>query len=334
MPRRNWYEGIVAVGILWLLSMSVFAADEAKPKEETKQKLEVEVIAPGSSNAAARKKSFSELPLDKIHNDQRAKAEDILKNVSLFRRMPTLSFVSDPDVYQFFVAHPDVAVSIWRVMEISTFEMWQTGPIQFEADSHDGSTGAVEVLLNAPERQVFLCEGSFKSPLLPKPIKARALLHLQPTFSKQADGRCVVTHSLDLFVSFPSQPVDITAKLISPVSHAMADRNFREVSLWCGMMNVAMCQQPGWVEQIAEKMEVLEIRRGQLLKLSAQTFIANRKRQLEQQAGGREVSLDEVMTTFRRTKAERSAESKSGTIQVSGEKTESGSVIETAGGKK
>ena len=108
------------------------------------------------------------------------------------------------------------------------------------------------------------------------------MLHLQPTFRKGDDGQTVVTHSVDLFVSFPSQPVDITAKLISPVSHAMADRNFREVSLWVAMMNVAMCQQPGWVEQLAGKMEgIVEIRRSQFLKVAAQTFVANRKRQLE-----------------------------------------------------
>lgn len=334
MPRRRWLGGIVAVWALWSFGARPNVAEEVPIQDDSKQKIEVAVVSAGSSSAAARKKSISELPLDLVNAELRAKVDDVIKNVSLFRRMPTLSFVTEPDVYQFFVGHPDVAVSIWRVMEISTFELWQTGPVSFEADSHDGSTGTVEVLHNSATQHLTLCEGAFKSPLLLKPIKARALLHLQPKFVKQADGQTVVTHTLDMFVSFPSQPVDITAKLISPVSHAMADRNFREVSLWCAMMNVAMCQQPGWFEQLAQKLDgVLEVRRSQLMKLAAQSYVANRKRMLENKTAGHEVSLDEITATIRKAASDRSSESANGTIQVSGEKKEGSSRVEPASGK-
>ena len=333
MPRRIWLTRILSVrsGVLALcLCVSgVSVAEEANPT------IKVDVVTAGSSTAATRKKALADIPLNKVAADFRPKVDDVLKNISLFRRMPTLSFVAEPDVYQFFISHPDVAISIWRVMEISTFELWQVGPTSYEADSHDGSTGTVEVLHSSAERHLVLCEGSFKSPILPKPIKARALLHLQPTFRKGDDGQTVVTHTVDMFVSFPSQPVDITAKLISPVSNAMADRNFREVSLWVAMMNVAMCQQPGWVEQLANKLEgVLDIRRGQLLKLSAQMFVANRKRQLEQQTGSREVSLEQVLAALRRAETDRSADIKNGPIPVSGEKPTDGTAVETADGKK
>lgn len=331
MPRRNWVWGIVAVGAFWLLVVGPCAAQDAKPT------IEVEVVTAGSSVAAARKKALGDLPLDKVAAEFRPKVEDITKNISLFRRMPTLRFVSEPEVYNFFLAHPDVAVSIWRVMEISTFEMWQIGPVNFEADSHDGSTGAIELLHSSPERQLVFCEGSFKSPLLPRPIKARALLHLQPTFQKAADGQTTVTHSLDMFVSFPSQPVDITAKLISPVSHAMADRNFREVSLWVAMMNVAMVQQPGLIEQLAGKMQgVLEVRRGQLLKLALDANLAARRRELQRQAGSREVSLEEVMATLRKSAQEGSGQKsppKDSAIPVSAEQPKGEARVEPASGK-
>ena len=331
MPRRNWVGGIVALGAFWLLGAMPCPAEDAKPQ------IEVEVTSPGSSVAATRKKALADLPLDKIAADVRPKAEEIIKNISLFRRMPTLKFVSEPDVYNFFLTHPDVAVSIWRVMDISTFELWQTGPTGFEADSHDGSTGTLEVLHASAERQIVVCEGSFKSPMLFKPIKARALLHLQPTFQKTEDGQTTVTHTLDMFVAFPSQPVDITAKLISPVSHAMADRNFREVSLWVAMMNVAMVQQPNWIEQVAGKMEgVPEIRRGQLLKLALQSTIASRRRELQRQTGRREVSLEEVMAVLRQAAqdgAAAKAAPKDGAVPASAEQSKGESRVEPASAK-
>ncbi len=331
MPRRNWVGGIVALGALWLLGAMPCPAEDAKPQ------IEVEVTSPGSSVAATRKKALADLPLDKIAADVRPKADEIIKNVSLFRRMPTLKFVSEPDVYNFFLTHPDVAVSIWRVMDISTFELWQTSPTGFEADSHDGSTGTLEVLHASAERQIVVCEGSFKSPLLFKPIKARALLHLQPTFQKTEDGQTTVTHTLDMFVSFPSQPVDITAKLISPVSHAMADRNFREVSLWVAMMNVAMVQQPNWIEQVAGKMEgVLELRRAQLMKLALNANIASRRRELQRQTGRGEVSLEEVMAVLRQAAqdgAAAKAAPKEGAVPASAEQSKGESRVEPASAK-
>lgn len=334
MPRRNWVGGIVAVVALWCCAARPGVAEDAKPKPS----IDVEVVSPGSSVAAARKKALADLPLDKVAAEHRPKVDEITKSISLFRRMPTLRFVSEPEVYNFFLAHPDVAVSLWRVMEISTFEMWQTGPVSYEADSHDGSLGTVELLHSSPERQLVLTEGSFKSPLLLKPIKARALLHLQPTFQKTEDGQTTVTHSLDMFVSFPSQPVDITAKLISPVSHAMADRNFREVSLWAAMMHVGMIQQPEWIEQLAGKMDgVLEVRRGQLRSVALQANIAARKRELQRQAGNREVSLDEVMAVLRKAAQDGSAAksaTRDGAVPASAEQVKGESRVEPASGQR
>lgn len=308
MPLRNWLRNIVSVrtGALALCVClgNMASADEqnSPPTQTQSSAIKVEVVSTGNSSAASRKKAIAEIPVDKVVADFRPKVEEVLKNVSLFRRMPTLSFTSDADVYHYFITHPDVAVSIWRVMEISSFEMWQVGALSYEADSHDGSIGAIEVLHSSPDRHLVLCEGSFKSPILLKPIKARALLHLQPTFRKGDDGQTVVTHTIDLFVSFPSQPVDITAKLISPVSHAMADRNFREVSSWCAMMNVAMCQQPGWIEQLAQKMEgVLDVRRNQFLKLAAQTFVENRKRLADPMPTNREGTIEQTSGTAKKS---------------------------------
>lgn len=332
MPRRNWVGALVALSALCWLTVRPGAAEESKPT------VDVETVAPGSSVAVTRKQALADLPLKTLAAHHRPKIDEILKNISLFRRMPTLKFVCEPEIYNFFIAHPDVAVSLWRVMEISTFEMWQTGPTRFEADSHDGSTGLIEVLHSSAERQIVLCEGAFKSPLLPKSIMARALLHLRPTFEKAEDGQTRVTHTLDMFVSFPSQPVDITAKLISPVSHAMADRNFREVSLWVAMMNVGMIQQPGWIEQLAGKMDgVLEIRRGQLLQVALQANLAARRRELQRLGADRPVSLDEVMAVLRKAAKDGSTAKlppMNGAIPASAEQEAGQSRVEPAAGQR
>ena len=72
-------------------------------------------------------------------------------------------------------------------------------------------------------------------------------MHLQTQYVQGEALQPQVVHGLDLFVMFPSNTVDTVVRVIAPVSHMIADRNFRELSLFVRFMNVAMERQPGWV---------------------------------------------------------------------------------------
>lgn len=241
----------------------------------------IRVLQHGSSSASARKAATPQLPLDRMSPSGRQRAEELLQNVSLFRELPLLTFDVNPAVYRFFTMYPDVAVSIWRVLRISEFQMWQTGPNEYEADAGDGTTGTIDVLYRSPDEQVILCDGMLMSPILSKTIRASALMHLRSSFAAGPDGRQHVTSRLCLYVSFPSQTIEVAAKLISPLANVIIDRNFSEVSLFVYMMSLAMERQPGWVEQLAGRLEgVLEIRKSQLVDLTAQVYVEARRREL------------------------------------------------------
>lgn len=244
-----------------------------------------EVDAKGTSSSAARREAIADLPLEHLSPEKRQQVESLTKSVSFYRRLPKVTFPVEPAVYQYFLAHPDVAVSIWRAMKISKLQMWQTGRYDYEADTGDGSVGALEVLHEGADKHLVACDGLYKSPLLSKPIEAKSLLLLQTSFSKDADGVVYVTHRADLFVSFPSQTIDVVSKIFSPLTVSMTDRTFSEVSLFLKMMSLAMARRPDWVEQIAEKMEgVAEVRRDQVLELNAQVHSAAQKRSIEMMA--------------------------------------------------
>ena len=83
-----------------------------------------------------------------------------------------------------------------------------------------------------------------------------------------------------MFVSFPSQTVEMAAKILAPVGNVILDRNFKEVSIFMHMMSLAMERQPGWVERVAKQLEgVLPIRQPQLLKVAARVYIDGQRRQ-------------------------------------------------------
>jgi hypothetical protein len=277
---------------------------EAAGDPEAFDDTQTQTVERGTSSKLVRAAAVEALPLNKMTPENRRRAEELVRSAGVFRRLPTVAFQVEPDVYAYFVNYPDVAVSIWRALDISKFHMWQTGRDAYEADAGDGSVGIIDVLYRGADQNVIYCEGMYKSPFLAKPIKAHALLHLQTTFSRQADGTPAVSHRADMFVSFPSQPVQTVAKILSPVTFVIVDRNFREISLFVHMMSVSMARQPGWVEQLAGKLEgTLEVRKTQLVELTAKVYVAARKRELAAEAPARPASLEAVMKPLRQATA-------------------------------
>lgn len=241
-----------------------------------------EVEPRGTSSHSARRTALAAIPLDQLSPEHRQRVNALLKSASFFRRLPKVTFSIEPEVYTYFINHPDVAVSIWRAMKISKLQMWQTGRFDYEADAGDGSTGKLEVLYVGPEKSLVACDGIYKSPMFTKPIEARSLLLLQNSFFREADGTVYVTHRADLFVEFPSQTIDVVAKIFSPLTVSMTDRTFTEISVFLKMMSLAMAGRPDWVEQLTAKMDgVPEIRKSQVLELTAQVHTAAQKRSLE-----------------------------------------------------
>ncbi|MEK6259821.1 MAG: hypothetical protein AABP62_14475 [Planctomycetota bacterium] len=267
--------------------------------DESFQSLGVSTVKAGSSTTAIRKQALAELPLDRLSDEARTKAESLLKNLGLFRRLPTLSFEVDPDVYGYFVRNPDVAVATWRAMDISKFKLQAAGPNRYQADAGDGSVGQVELFYQSPEDTLIHCDGAFKSPLLPKPIVARSLMRLQTTFAKEPDGRIIGTHSGDVFVEFPSQAVETVAKVISPVSHTIADRNFKQMTLFAHLMSQAMARHPGWIEIIGNKLDVSAERKREFMEMSARSHALSRKRLNAAAQPPFPLAPDDLLTPFR-----------------------------------
>jgi hypothetical protein len=251
----------------------------AEPQLPTAADVAVDVLHAGTSARSVREQAKTAVPVAKLSADHQRLAMSVLNDISLFRRLPTVKAKLDPRVYQYFLDSPDAAVSIWRVLGISKLELKQKSPGVFEADTGDGSSGTVSLLLRTPTTCVVFCDGLFKSPVLTKPIKARALVALNATIEPQADGMTSITHTADMFVTFPSLAVETIAKMVSPLSYKYADRNIEEITSFLRMMDVSMSRQPGWIEQIAQLMDgISDERNRQLLQVTAAVYVDAQRR--------------------------------------------------------
>ncbi len=279
-----------------------YRREKAEPAADNFPYQGLTVVKSGTSSTATKRQTLADLPLSRLTPDQREKTQAVIDGLGLYRRLPSISFEVDRSVYAYFLKNPDVAVASWRAMGISKFAISEIRPGAYEADAGDGSQGTIEVFYATPEDTLIYCRGSFKSPLATKPILANSVMRVQAKFERQADGRIHATHHGDVLVEFPSQTVETVAKLISPVSNVIADRNFKQLTFFAHMMTVAMARQPGWIEALAEQMEGLsEQRRNEFLKLSASTYVAARQR--EAASLGQALSVEELLRPLRQVSA-------------------------------
>ncbi len=270
------------------LSLQLVAGQRQSPDE-----IKVETLHAGTSSKKTRDEALKLLPIAELPAASQKLAHGVVNNTSLYRRLPTIRCQVDHRVYRFFADHPDVAVSMWRAMGVSKLKLSQTGDFEYEADAKDGTVGVITILSRTPTECLIHCSGMFQSPVLNKPIQARAILYVRTTFEVNADDQQLVTHTGDLYVAFPSQTIVTVAKAMAPISNKITDKNFEEISLFVRMMQLAMSEQPGWVEQIAAKLDgVLADRADQLLQVTAQCYIDEKKRQGE--IIGEPVSLESI----------------------------------------
>jgi len=267
--RRLRLSQVLALSFVTLVFSVVSSSCSGNQLKELAEKAGIKVTADGESSQTAEDQARNSIPLNAMTPQNRQRAQVIIKERSQFRRLPSLQYTIDEPMFRYLLKHPDVAVSTWRVMGISRFEMWQTGENEFEAQAIDGSEGLADILYQDNNQMVFICQGRYHNPLLPRAMEAAALIWFRAVYKQNPDGSQTVTQKADVFVRFPSSGVSAIAKVLTPVLHTLMDRNLFEISLYGSMMSRAVREEPDWVIQVAQQMEgVLPQRKNELIEVA------------------------------------------------------------------
>jgi len=229
--------------------------------DELAKKVGVRIVAQGQSGKRLRRQNEKRIPWKGVAQRDRQQVSEVLDKCAQYRRLPELQYRVQPQMYRYLIDHPDVAVSTWRTMEISRLQLWESGPKTFKTTAPDGSTGTARVVYRDASQCLALCNGTYHSPLLPKPITASALIWLRYKLLKDRQGDIQVRQTLDVFVSFPSATARTVAALASPITNVIMDRNAFEVSLYARMMSQAAERDPKWLQDLAVRMEGVQPQR-------------------------------------------------------------------------
>ena len=183
--------------------------------------------------------------------------QEVLQNVSVFRRVPVHVIDCDPDLYLFLARHPEVVVNIWQLMGISKVTLNRNAPNCYRGSDGAGTTGDIQLCYSNHDTQVVYADGSYEGPMFSKPIRAQCVLVLHG-YMQETNGRYYVTNRLDAFIHIDHAGLELIAKTFQTLVTKTVDVNFRETVSFVGTVSRTAEVNSEGMQRLASRLTSIE----------------------------------------------------------------------------
>jgi hypothetical protein len=216
-----------------------------------------------TSSRAARDEAMRAIPWRKMPPDERRIAQNIVKNASMYRRLPTRVIDCDPEMFNFLLQHPEVVIDVWRVMGISQVALQRLSNGAYRGSDNAGTTGTVRFLFSqwGPEAQnlaVVFADGTYDGKPFLTPLKARSIILLRSGAVRETNGRHYVTVRVDSFVRIEQMGIELIAKTVQPWISKTADRNFIETLSFVSNFSRTAEKNPQGMQRLATRLASID----------------------------------------------------------------------------
>jgi hypothetical protein len=216
-----------------------------------------------TSSRTARDEAVRAIPWRQIPAEHRRAAQHIVKNASIYRRLPTRVIDCDPEMFNFLVQHPEVIIDVWRVMGISQVALQRLPDGAYRGTDNAGTTGVVRFLFSQwrPDAQnlaVILADGTYEGKPFVTPLKARTIILLRSGAVRETNGRHYVTVRIDSFVRIEQMGVELVARTVQPWISKTADRNFIETLTFLSNFSRTAEKNPQGMQRLATRLASID----------------------------------------------------------------------------
>lgn len=226
----QWGAGLIASAALTGRALPALAKESKRP----------------STSRASREQAIRQMPLRSLKEPLRTRIQNIVIKPTIYRRLPVEVIPCDPQLYLFLVRYPEVVINMWHLMGVTKAVIKRTGAYAYDAQDGAGTVSRVELVFGTRNQHLFLAEGYYDGPLLPRRITGRCVLLLSSGYSQDDTKRSFVSNRLDVFVQLDKMGVEIVAKTLHPLMGKTIDTNFAESSRFISQVShVAESNGPG-----------------------------------------------------------------------------------------
>jgi hypothetical protein len=182
------------------------------------------------------------VPLDQLPPHLREEVRLTIERPTLFTSGPAESFVCRPDLYYFFLDHPDRAVTAWRRLGAVCLNITERTEGRFGWADEQGNDIWWETIYRSPEVRIWYAQGKVKpSPLLPL-VPVRAVVVLRHTKAREESDGTVMYQQADVFVHTDSKTAALATRLMGPSAPRMAEQGVAQMQMFFSAL-VWYCQR-------------------------------------------------------------------------------------------
>jgi hypothetical protein len=131
----------------------------------------------GSERAAV---SPIEIPLPRISRRFRTEARMLIDSPTVVRRLPARRFIADKKTYEYLLDHLPVASRLSDLLGYGYYRVVQEEDGRLHGQDYQGVEGDVWLIYSAPNKRIYIGEGSYDTWYTPK-ISAKVLLAVEYT---------------------------------------------------------------------------------------------------------------------------------------------------------
>jgi hypothetical protein len=226
---------------------------------------QAQAASPGdaTSSRAARDEAIRAIPWRNMAPADRQRAQSVIKNTSIYRRLPTRVIDCDPDMFAFLIAHPEVVIDVWQLMGISRLTVDKLPDGSYRGTDGAGTTGNVRYLHNSstPDGRVLTvvyANGAYDGKPFPTTLKAQSILVLRSSAIQETNGRRYITVCVDSFVAIEQMGFEIVAKTVQPWLNKTADRNFIETLSFISNFSRTAEKNPQGMQRLATRLPSID----------------------------------------------------------------------------
>lgn len=194
--------------------------------------------------------SMRRIPWDELEAGDLKKIRTVIRNHTLFRRMPNQSVYCDPEIYQYFLDHPDLVVGFWEQLGVTDVSVKEIEPEHYFMRETSGTVAKVDVVYRSQTLCIVYAKGQYRGPFVARPIDGETVLILRSRFGRDKSGESFVVCRLDAFVKIDNAGVDFLAKLFSMFLGKIADSNFEQTVAFVGHVSDAACSNTDGVKAV------------------------------------------------------------------------------------
>jgi len=223
-----------------------------------------------TSSKEARQAAVQAIPFEHIDEDDRGRVANVLRQTSIYRRMPIQVIDCDPNLYLFLLRNPDVVVNIWRVLGISKLDVQRDDSGEYLINEPDGTKCRARFVYRGPDTHVIYGEGTYRGPVLGRTLHGRCVIVLRSGYVREPNRRYYISTRMDAFVQIDDTPAELLTKTLFPVVTKTAESNFEKTLGFVGSFSRTAEANSRGVQRLATKLTKVdpELRR-RLARLAA-----------------------------------------------------------------